>query len=101
MIVPLTLFFTDRSFTLKSGAVVKINFSEESTRAIPSPDLFNISRNFSFIGIIAIGMTFVIITAGIDLSVGSIMGLTGVICGLFLDAQYLPEWYSKAGYFSA
>ena len=64
-------------------------------------NLFNITRNFSFIGIIAIGMTFVIITAGIDLSVGSIMGLTGVICGLFLDAQYLPEWYSKAGYFSA
>ena len=64
-------------------------------------NLFNISRNFSFIGIIAIGMTFVIITAGIDLSVGSIMGLTGVICGLFLDAQYLPEWYSKAGYFES
>ena len=64
-------------------------------------NLFNITRNFSFIGIIAIGMTFVIITAGIDLSVGSIMGLTGVICGLFLDAQYLPEWYSKAGYFES
>ena len=58
-------------------------------------NLFNITRNFSFIGIMAIGMTFVIITAGIDLSVGSIMGVTGVICGLFLDAQYLPEWYSK------
>jgi ribose transport system permease protein len=62
-------------------------------------NLFNITRNFSFIGIMAIGMTFVIITAGIDLSVGSIMGVTGVICGLFLDAQYLPEWYSKASYF--
>ena len=62
-------------------------------------NLFNITRNFSFIGIMAIGMTFVIITAGIDLSVGSIMGVTGVICGLFLDAQYLPEWYSKAAYF--
>ena len=62
-------------------------------------NLFNITRNFSFIGIMAIGMTFVIITAGIDLSVGSIMGVTGVICGLFLDAQFLPEWYSKASYF--
>jgi len=64
-------------------------------------NFFNITRNFSFIGIIAIGMTFVIITAGIDLSVGSIMGLTGIVCGLFLDAQYLPTWYSEASYFSA
>ena len=41
-------------------------------------------------------MTFVIITAGIDLSVGSIMGLTGIVCGLFLDAKYLPSWYYEA-----
>ena len=33
-------------------------------------NLFNITRNFSFIGIIALGMTAVIITRGIDLSVG-------------------------------
>ena len=59
-------------------------------------NFFNITRNFSFIGIIAVGMTFVIITAGIDLSVGSIMGLTGVVCGLFLDATYLPSWYYEA-----
>lgn len=59
-------------------------------------NFFNITRNFSFIGIIAVGMTFVIITAGIDLSVGSIMGLTGIVCGLFLDAKYLPNWYYEA-----
>ena len=59
-------------------------------------NFFNITRNFSFIGIIAVGMTFVIITAGIDLSVGSIMGLTGIVCGLFLDAKYLPSWYYEA-----
>ena len=46
-------------------------------RPSPSTDnLFNITRNFAFIGIIALGMTAVIITGGIDLSVGSVHGLS-------------------------
>ena len=47
-------------------------------------NLFNVARNLSFVGIMALGMTPVIITAGIDLSVGSIMGLSGIILGLVL-----------------
>ena len=39
----------------------------------------NLSRNISMLGIFAVGMAFVIITGGIDLSVGSLVGLTGVI----------------------
>ena len=39
----------------------------------------NLLRNYAFLGIAAIGMTFVILTGGIDLSVGSILGLTGMI----------------------
>ena len=50
-------------------------------------NLFNITRNFAFIGIMALGMTAVILTGGIDLSVGSIMGLVGVVCGLLLQAE--------------
>jgi ribose transport system permease protein len=57
--------------------------------AFPSSDNFyNISRNFAFIGIMAMGMTAVIITGGIDLSVGSIMGVVGVATGLVLQAGY-------------
>src|ERR1700736_1333778 len=51
-------------------------------------NFFNITRNFAFIGIMALGMTAVILTGGIDLSVGSVMGLVGVVCGLFLQAVY-------------
>jgi ribose transport system permease protein len=51
-------------------------------------NFFNVTRNFAFIGIIALGMTAVIITAGIDLSVGSVMGLAGVVTGLVLNAGY-------------
>ena len=54
-------------------------------------NFFNITRNFSFIGIMALGMTAVIATGGIDLSVGSIMGLTAVASGLTLEAHY-PAW---------
>jgi ribose transport system permease protein len=36
----------------------------------------NITRNFSFVGIVAMGMTLVILTGGIDLSVGSVWGVS-------------------------
>jgi inositol transport system permease protein len=42
-------------------------------------NLFNIARNASITGIIAIGMTFVILTGGIDLSVGSSLALAGIV----------------------
>jgi ribose transport system permease protein len=54
-------------------------------------NFYNMTRNFSYIGIMAVGMVAVIITAGIDLSVGSIMGLTGVVCGILLQAGF--AWY--------
>ena len=51
-------------------------------------NFFNITRNATFIAIIAIGMTFVIITGGIDLSVGSVMMLTMVICAKVMELGY-------------
>ena len=60
-------------------------------------NFYNITRNFAFIGIMALGMMAVIITGGIDLSVGSIMGLVGVVCGLLLEARHaLVRWPSSA-----
>ena len=50
-------------------------------------NFYNITRNFAFVGIMALGMTAVILTGGIDLSVGSVMGLAGVVCGLLLQAE--------------
>jgi ribose transport system permease protein len=61
--------------------------SVDQPNAFASIDnFFNITRNFAFIGIMALGMTAVILTGGIDLSVGSVMGLVGVVCGLVLQA---------------
>jgi ribose/xylose/arabinose/galactoside ABC-type transport system permease subunit len=43
-------------------------------------NLFNVMRQISFIGILAVGMTFVILTAGIDLSVGSLLAFASIVC---------------------
>jgi len=51
-----------------------------------SDNIFNVSRNFAFIGLIALGQTAVIATGGIDLSVGSVMGLAGIVSGLVLGS---------------
>ena len=42
-------------------------------------NLFNVFKQVTVAGIIGCGMTFVILTGGIDLSVGSILGLSGVV----------------------
>lgn len=49
-------------------------------------NLFNVGRNFAFVGIIAIGMTAVIITGGIDLSVGAVLVLSGMVVGMTMNA---------------
>ena len=43
------------------------------------------TRHVAINAILAIGMLMVILTAGIDLSVGSIVGLAGVIAGVLLE----------------
>ncbi len=43
-------------------------------------NLTNVLRQNTFIAILAAGMTFVILTGGIDLSVGSVVALSGVVC---------------------
>jgi len=46
---------------------------------LTSTNIINVLRQISVIGIMAVGMTFVIATGGIDLSVGAVMALSGVI----------------------
>jgi len=48
----------------------------------------NILLHASFLGLIAVGMTFVIITGGVDLSVGSLAALGGVLAGLSVGAGW-------------
>lgn len=50
-----------------------------SDRFLQTSNLFNILRQISTFGILSVGMTFVIVSGGIDLSVGSIIALVCVI----------------------
>src|SRR3984957_7284075 len=51
-------------------------------------NITNITRNFSFVGIVAMGMTLVILTGGIDLSVGSVWGMTAVITAFLMSRDH-------------
>lgn len=53
-------------------------------------NLQNIIRWTSLFGIISIGVAFVIITGGIDLSIGSLIGLVGCLLPMLLAAGYAP-----------
>jgi ribose/xylose/arabinose/galactoside ABC-type transport system permease subunit len=51
-------------------------------------NLLNVAEQTSINAIVAVGMTFVILSAGIDLSVGSIVALAGVVLGAALQSGY-------------
>jgi ribose/xylose/arabinose/galactoside ABC-type transport system permease subunit len=49
-------------------------------------NLLNVAEQTAIVAIIAVGMTFVIITAGIDLSVGSVLAFSGIVMASALQA---------------
>lgn len=51
-------------------------------------NLFNVTRNFAFVAIVALGMTVVIISGGIDLSVGSVLCLSAMVLAITMNAGY-------------
>ncbi|MEP7189126.1 MAG: ABC transporter permease, partial [Roseiflexaceae bacterium] len=52
------------------------------------------TRDSAILGIAAIGVAFPILTGGIDLSVGSVAGLGGILVALFIQIWGLPIWLS-------
>ncbi len=80
---PVRWLISRQSFWVLLAAIVGVLMLTLLTDTFATPqNLFNVTRNFAFVGIIAVGMTAVIITAGIDLSVGSIVVFTGIVLGL-------------------
>jgi len=74
-------------FTVKTIPSGQLSDITQST-FISVGNLQNIARQMAVVGVIAIGETFVIITAGIDLSVGSMIG----ICGVLAANAFLAGW---------
>jgi len=71
-------------------ACVYLSFASEAF--LTTKNLFNITRNVTFTAIIALGMTFVIITGGIDLSVGSVLCLTSMVLAITMHAGGALAW---------
>ncbi len=59
--------------------VLMAAFSIFQPRFLSPLNLFNVMRQVSVYGLLAVGMTFVILTAGIDLSIGSLLAFAGLV----------------------
>ena len=77
--------------------VLIIVVSVLNTNFLSAQNIKNIFQQVSINGILAVGMTFVIITGGIDLSVGSLLGFSGVIAASFVSGGGNPLLAVLAG----
>ena len=68
---------------------VVVFFSVMTDSFLATRNMINILRQVAVLSILSAGMTFVIISGGMDLTVGSMLGLTGVICAKFIVEMQL------------
>jgi rhamnose transport system permease protein len=70
--------------------IALIVLAQQSNRFFTTDNLLNQARLMAEVGLLALPMTFVIVTGGIDLSVGSIFGLAAILLGVFWQGLGLP-----------
>jgi ribose transport system permease protein len=70
--------------------VLVVAFSIASPQFMQVSNLFNITKQIATLGICAVGFTFVLITAGIDLSLGYQISLDVVVCGYLMAKLDVP-----------
>ena len=73
-------------------AVLVVIMSVASPYFLEPQNIFNVLRNMSTISIMAIGMTMVIITGGIDLSVGSVLAMTAMLTARLMVQFGMSPW---------
>ena len=79
---PLLLLLKLRTVIALVALLVFFSFTIQNFLTVPS--VLIMLKHVAIVAFLGIGMTFVIITAGIDLSVGSIVGLSGMVAGYLL-----------------
>lgn len=72
--------------------VLALLFGATSPQFLSSDNLGNIMRQMSIVGVLAIGMTMVVLIGGIDLSVGSVVLLTGALTGTLVYNYAWNPW---------
>lgn len=80
--------------------VMLIFFSFAAKNFLTLNTMLLIGKHVALYGILAIGMTYVIVTGGIDLSVGAIVGLAGMIAGGLLQKGLTLKVFGVTLYFS-
>ncbi len=80
------------SVVLALFAAVFSVFAAIEPRFASADNLFNVARQYSELAVVSVGMTMIIITGGIDISVGSILGLVSVMMGIFALRLGLNIW---------
>jgi ribose transport system permease protein len=81
--------FSSQTFWVLLAVIAACIFLSFATDSFATgKNLYNITRNVTFVAIIALGMTLVIITGGIDLSVGSVLCLCSMVLGVTMHAGY-------------
>lgn len=78
-------FFQEYGVLIAFAVLFIINIVSRGNSFLQFENLRNLVSQSSYVGIIAVGMTFVIISAGIDLSVGSLVAFCGAACVLALN----------------
>ena len=88
----LSRLFASQTFWVVIAVILACLFLSFATDSFAtSKNIYNITRNITFVAIIALGMTFVIITGGIDLSVGSVLCLSSMVLAVTMHAGYSIE----------
>ncbi|MDJ0335734.1 ABC transporter permease [Salinibacterium sp. G-O1] len=77
--------------------ILVVFFSIASPAFLTWPNISGVLLATAVIGILALGTTFVIITGGIDLSIGTGMTLAAVMTGVFIVNIGLPVWLGVLG----
>lgn len=72
--------------------VLVVTFSVLSPNFLDLSNIYNITRQIATLGICAVGFTFILITGGIDLSIGYQISVNVVVCGMLMANYDLP-WY--------
>jgi len=78
------------TYVLAALAILMVIMALASDKFLTERNLQNVAQNFSYIAIAALGQTLVIILAGIDLSVGSVMALGAVATSLAME--WSQDW---------
>ena len=76
-------------------------FAILSPEFLTAGNLTILIKHVAINAVLAVGMTFVILTGGIDLSVGSIAGVTGIVAGLLISSGLVIEPLGVVVFFEA